>query len=77
MENQESTESKTSIGPIVGTVIIIIVLAIGGLYVWGAKVKDSQNKQEKQDEVETIETDAAVIDLNFDIDSIEYNLDAE
>jgi len=36
-------EKRSGMGPIVGTVIIIILLAFGGLYFWGA----SMNRQEQ------------------------------
>jgi len=48
METPTNTKSnnthRASVGPIIGSAIVIIVLLIGALYFWGQQL----NKQEKQ-----------------------------
>jgi CHASE3 domain sensor protein len=42
-ENQVAAEKK-SFGPLVGIVVIIVVLALGALYVWGGKLSQSSEE---------------------------------
>lgn len=42
-ENQVAAEKK-SFGPLVGIVVIIVVLALGALYVWGGKLSTSSEE---------------------------------
>lgn len=39
------TENKSSIGSIIGTIIIIAIIVLGGLYFWGKRVEESRAKQ--------------------------------
>ncbi|MFZ2621139.1 MAG: hypothetical protein WAX85_01435 [Minisyncoccia bacterium] len=36
---------KSSIGSIIGTIIIIAVIILGGLYFWGKRIEESKVKQ--------------------------------
>jgi hypothetical protein len=36
---------KTSVGPTVGIIIIVILLAFGALYFWGAKLNSADQNQ--------------------------------
>lgn len=38
--NQPQTVSKSSAGPVIGAIIVIIILALGGLYFWGAQLNN-------------------------------------
>jgi FtsZ-interacting cell division protein ZipA len=38
-------EQKSSIGSIIGTVIIIAIIILGGLYFWGKRIEDAKMKQ--------------------------------
>lgn len=52
-QSQASTQSvpqapqpapeKSSIGPLVGILIIVLILGLGGLYFWGAKLNTEQS----------------------------------
>ncbi len=37
--------SKSSAGPVIGAVIVIIILALGGLYFWGAELNEGPAEQ--------------------------------
>lgn len=39
-----NSPKRTSVGPIIGSAIVVIVLLIGALYIWGQQL----NKQERQ-----------------------------
>ena len=38
-------ENKSSIGSIIGTIIIIAIIILGGLYFWGKRVEESKSKE--------------------------------
>ena len=38
-------QNKSSIGSIIGTIIIIAMIVLGGLYFWGKRIEDSKLKQ--------------------------------
>ncbi len=38
-------ENKSSIGSIIGTIIIIALIILGGLYFWGKRIEESRVKQ--------------------------------
>lgn len=37
---------KSSIGGIIGTIIIISIIVLGGLYFWGKRIEESKAKQD-------------------------------
>jgi hypothetical protein len=39
-------ENKSSIGGIIGTIIIIAIIILGGLYFWGKRVEEAKLKQD-------------------------------
>lgn len=43
-ERKSASPQHTSVGPIIGSAIVVVVLLIGALYIWGQQL----NKQEKQ-----------------------------
>jgi heme/copper-type cytochrome/quinol oxidase subunit 4 len=48
MKRMES--EKKSNGALVGSIIIIIILVIGGIYMWQSKIKSDLNKKQTQTE---------------------------
>lgn len=60
MMKEESPHQNSTLGPVVGTIIIVAVLVIGGLYYWGAQL----NKQVAVDETVTGEQIAAEPDAS-------------
>ncbi len=70
-------EEKSGVGAIIGAIIVIVIIVLGGLYVWGGKllqngdspaVEDSQlgelTSQSSSDEVADIGKDLEAVDLN-------------
>ena len=41
----EPTQNKSSIGSIIGTIVIIAVIILGGLYFWGKRVEEAKLRQ--------------------------------
>lgn len=60
MPQEQNTPQGSTLGPVVGTIIIVAVLVIGGLYYWGAQL----NKQAIVDETLTGEEIAAEVDTS-------------
>jgi flagellar basal body-associated protein FliL len=47
-ENTEQTnkvkENKSSVGSLIGTIIIIAIIILGGLYFWGKRIEENKAK---------------------------------
>ncbi|MEI6580785.1 MAG: hypothetical protein WCO07_01290 [bacterium] len=68
---------KKSHGALIGSIIIIIILIIGGIYVWQSRVKDLEIKKQLQaeainavtsDELNKLQTELNTTDTNLNID---------
>ena len=75
-------ENKSSIGSIIGTIIIIAIIILGGLYFWGKRIEESKLKENLitgftpgtvDDNTASIIT---TISTGDDLDSIEADLNA-
>ncbi len=38
-------QNKSGVGPIIGTVVIIAIIILGGLYFWGKRIEEAKLKQ--------------------------------
>jgi FtsZ-interacting cell division protein ZipA len=75
-------QNKSSIGSIIGTIVIIAIIILGGLYFWGKRVEDSKLRQNmvtdntdqttQMDEAATIKSTSS----SDDLDSIDADLNA-
>jgi hypothetical protein len=77
--NMTPEAPKKSFGPLIGIVIIIIVLAIGAFYFWGAKVTEDNNLPpvSSSDEVSSLETDLGMqadTEITVDLGDLEAQL---
>lgn len=68
---------KSGVGALVGSIIIILILALGALYFWGGKVTKSPTSgtgaQPASDEVSNIDTDfnnLPVVNLDEDLNAL-------
>lgn len=70
---------KKSHGALIGSIIIIIILLIGGIYTWQMKVKSDLNKKQIQEEnvsdttnyneLNNLEQEINTTDPNVDVDT--------
>ena len=72
---------KKSYGALIGSIIIIVILVIGGLYVWQTKVKEIKLKQQQAEmqaaaisaanmnELKTLEQDLNSTDVSTGVDA--------
>jgi flagellar basal body-associated protein FliL len=59
---------KGSMGPLIGSIIIIIILVIGAIYVWGSKI------DREEAPVETTENELAPLSTDNSAESLEADL---
>lgn len=68
---------KKSNGALVGSIIIIIILIAGGIYVWQSKVQSALEQKKFQEEnvvpadtseLDTLDADLNTLDTNVDVD---------
>jgi FtsZ-interacting cell division protein ZipA len=72
---------QSSIGGIVGTVIIIAIIILGGLYFWGKRIEESKAAREMTTDTTSAETNVSAsssiesVSYSDDLDSIDSDLD--
>ncbi len=70
MEKRNRNNQDGPIGPVIGSIIIVVLLILGGLYFWADKLtRDAKIKAER----ERIQKEAA-LQSNDDLKSIEADL---
>ena len=80
MEPQLQPQNKSSIGSIIGTIIIIAIIILGGLYFWGKRIEEAKIKENlvmEQASSTAEENEAAAINSmssSDDLSSIEADL---
>ncbi|HNW71352.1 MAG TPA: hypothetical protein PKZ36_01425 [Candidatus Paceibacterota bacterium] len=71
---------KKSHGALIGSIIIIVILIIGGIYIWQSKVKEIQLEKEKV-ELQSKEAEQAYLkelqELEEDVNSANTNVDVD
>ncbi len=78
----QSSQNKSSIGSIIGTIVIIAIIILGGLYFWGKRVEEAKLREQlvTDNTPQTNQTnEAAVIKSTTnsdDLDSLEADLKA-
>ncbi len=70
-----------TVGPLIGSVIIVLVILIGGLYFWGSMIIDRKNEIETEQALEDQASSAEVESIasqssSDETDSIEADLNA-
>lgn len=75
-------ENKSSVGSIIGIIVIIAIIILGGLYFWGKRIEETKAKQDLITEFtpgtpDTSEANAInSVSPADDLDSIEADLNA-
>jgi len=69
----ETETEKKSNGALIGSIIIVVILVIGGIYVWQSKVKTTLEQKQQvtpadTEELNTLEQNLNSIDTNVDVD---------
>ena len=73
---------KKSYGALIGSIIIIVILVIGGLYIWQTKVKEIKQKQQEV-EMQAAAINAAnmnelkTLELDLNSTNTDLGIDAE
>ena len=77
MENNMEPEKKSN-GALIGSIIIIIILIVGGIYIWQSKVQKTLEEKNAQSEI-AVPTDADAEELDIldnDINEADIDLGA-
>lgn len=75
-------ENKSSIGSIIGTIVIIAIIVLGGLYFWGKRIEENKSKENlitdfTPGEVDNFQASASTeVSSSDELDSIEADLNA-
>ena len=68
---------KKSHGALIGSIIIIVILLIGGIYIWQAKVKNAAKQKAAQEQAmivsQNLQTSNELNGLQQDINSTDVN----
>lgn len=68
-------EKESRVGPIIGSLIIIVIILVGGIYFWSQQIENQKIENEEAAEVTTeddmVQIENDLEDLNFE------NIDAE
>lgn len=85
--NATQTSENRPAGPVIGAVIIILILVVGALYFWGAKLNKEANQTPEDilnaedqtvDQLQTQSTSTEIDDINVDLNVTDLNnLDAD
>ena len=84
--NTQTSENKPA-GPVIGAVIIILILVVGALYFWGAKLNKEANQTPEDilggedktlEQLQTQSTSTEIGDIEADLNVTDLdNLDAD
>lgn len=68
-QSQTENHEKNSVGPLIGSIIVIVVLVIGAIYVWGNKINKEviPNGSENNTELTPLSTNNDVTSLENDL----------
>ncbi|OHA27108.1 MAG: hypothetical protein A3D52_02245 [Candidatus Taylorbacteria bacterium RIFCSPHIGHO2_02_FULL_44_36] len=85
--NATQTSENRPAGPVIGAVIIILILVVGALYFWGAKLNKEANQTPEDilntedqtlNQLQTQGTTTDIDDINADLNATDLNnLDAD
>jgi hypothetical protein len=68
---EPTTMEQKSNGALVGTIIIIVILILGGIYLWTSKVEP---QMEENNNVEEVQNDALMLEAYTELESIDEDL---
>ncbi len=67
---------KKSNGALIGSIVIIIILIIGGIYIWQSKVKNTLEQKKIQLQENVVPTDTTELNtLETDLNNLDTNID--
>jgi len=81
--NMTTPNNESSAGPVIGTVIILAVIVLGGLYFWGQRAdsEPAMTEEQVQEQVNMIQeqsTSDATADIEADLNATDIDgLDSE
>ena len=68
---------KKSHGALIGSIVIIVILVIGGIYMWQQKAQKAEELKQIQSEQNTQTNDGELNNLEQDVNSTDTNVDVD
>jgi uncharacterized protein HemX len=69
IQNGQSSQKDSGVGPVIGSILIILLIILGGLYYWGSIIQETQNHN-------TVDESLPAMSDNDEIDDIERDLES-
>jgi uncharacterized protein HemX len=87
IEGSVFKEKESKVGPIIGSIIIILIIIIGGIYFWSTQVEVQRSENEQENEMlkdeplaspEEYDPISAATQIEAEVDAIDFDeIDAE
>lgn len=68
------SDEQNGLGPVIGSIIVIVVVIVGGVYFWGTKIAENRQAAEIESQAMSASDDA---DLSNDINVNELDIPDE
>jgi len=74
---EPQTQQKKSHGALIGSLIIVVIILIGGIYIWQARTQDAKEEKARQEQAiidsENIQTGNELDSLEQEINNTDTN----
>jgi hypothetical protein len=78
INNQFNPQKESTVGPVIGSIIIILMIILGGFYFWGSILENTTDKKVQPESVTEQSIDAEVSEIESEIDNLDFNqIDSE
>jgi len=72
IQNGQSKKTEGAVGPVIGSIIIIALIVLGGLYYWGSIINSTQKKDSEnvpEENISTLSESDEIIDIEADLEA--------
>jgi predicted PurR-regulated permease PerM len=71
IQNGQAPKKDEGVGPVIGSIIIIAVIVLGGLYYWGSIIQNSSNAPENvtEESLPALSESDEIIDIEQDLEA--------
>lgn len=77
INNQFNPPKESTVGPIIGSIVIILLIILGGFYFWGSLLEKTEKTNQSVQTPEQL-IDSEVSEIESEIDNLDFgNIDAE
>lgn len=69
IQNGQKPQKDSGVGPVIGSIIIILLIILGGLYHWGSIIQRTQAPENVNESLPTLSESDEIIDIEKDIEA--------